>query len=236
MSYFRELPNLLYPSNLLHKNSSRDYVAIKNLFRRVKIQDWIQDNVVFFEKYAIKDGERPDTLAEEMYGSADRDWIVILTSGITNIKDEWPLSNYDLYLYVENKYGLELNEIHHYETIEVRDNRGRLILPAGQIVNKDFTIPTPYDASDTNYYIGIRPQSSNIDYKSVNDNINPVVGISNFEHETIVNENKREINLMKPMYLQQFLNDMRTLMNYQESSSFIDKKLATTENTRLTGP
>ena len=236
MSYFRELPNLLYPSNLLHKNSSRDYVAIKNLFRRVKIQDWIQDNVVFFEKYAIKDGERPDTLAEEMYGSADRDWIIILTSGITNIKDEWPLSNYDLYLYVENKYGLELNEIHHYETIEVRDNRGRLILPAGQIVNKDFTIPTPYDASDTNYYIGIRPQSSNIDYKSVNDNINPVVGISNFEHETIVNENKREINLMKPMYLQQFLNDMRTLMNYQESSSFIDKKLATTENTRLTGP
>ena len=236
MSYFRELPNLLYPSNLLHKNSSRDYVAIKNLFRRVKIQDWIQDNVVFFEKYAIKDGERPDTLAEEMYGSADRDWIIILTSGITNIKDEWPLSNYDLYLYVENKYGLELNEIHHYETIEVRDNKGRLILPAGQIVNQDFTIPTPYDASDTNYYIGIRPQSSNIDYKSVNDNINPVVGISNFEHETIVNENKREINLMKPMYLQQFLNDMRTLMNYQESSSFIDKKLATTENTRLTGP
>ena len=236
MSYFRELPNLLYPSNLLHKNSSRDYVAIKNLFRRVKIQDWIQDNVVFFEKYAIKDGERPDTLAEEMYGSADRDWIIILTSGITNIKDDWPLSNYDLYLYVENKYGLELNEIHHYETIEVRDNRGRLILPAGQIVNKDFTIPTPYDASDTNYYIGIRPQSSNIDYKSVNDNINPVVGISNFEYETIVNENKREINLMKPMYLQQFLNDMRTLMNYQESSSFVNKKLATTENTRLTGP
>ena len=236
MSYFRELPDLLYPSNLLHKHSSTDYVAIKNLFRRVKIRDWIQDNVVFFEKYVIKDGERPDTLAENIYGSADRDWIIVLTCGITNIKDEWPLSNYDLYRYAENKYGNELNDIHHYETIEVRDNRGRLILPAGQKVDQNFTIPTPYDASATNYYIGVRPQTSNIDYKSVNNSINPVVGISNYEYETIENEKKREINLMKPSYLQQFLNDMRTLMNYKESSSFIDKKLASTENTRLTGP
>jgi len=236
MSYFRELPDLLYPSNLLHKNSSRDYVAIKNLFRRVKIQDWIQDNVVFFEKYVIKDGERPDTLAEKIYGSADRDWVIILTCGITNIKDEWPLSNYDLYRYAENKYGNDLNAIHHYETIEVRDTRGRLILPAGQVVDQNFTIPTPYDASETNYYVGVRPQTSNIDYKSVNSNINPVVGISNYEYETIENEKKREINLMKSSYLQQFLNDMRVLMNYQESSSFIDKKLAFTENTRLTGP
>ena len=236
MSYFRELPDLLYPSNLLHKNSSRDYVAIKNLFRRVKIQDWIQDNVVFFEKYVIKDGERPDTLAEKIYGSADRDWVIVLTCGITNIKDEWPLSNYDLYRYAENKYGNDLNAIHHYETIEVRDTRGRLILPAGQVVDQNFTIPTPYDASETNYYVGVRPQTSNIDYKSVNSNINPVVGISNYEYETIENEKKREINLMKSSYLQQFLNDMRVLMNYQESSSFIDKKLASTENTRLTGP
>jgi len=236
MSYFRELPDLLYPSNLLHKNSSRDYVAIKNLFRRVKIQDWIQDNVVFFEKYVIKDGERPDTLAEKIYGSADRDWVIVLTCGITNIKDEWPLSNYDLYRYAENKYGNDLNAIHHYETIEVRDTRGRLILPAGQVVDQNFTIPTPYDASETNYYVGVRPQTSNIDYKSVNSNINPVVGISNYEYETIENEKKREINLMKSSYLQQFLNDMRVLMNYQESSSFIDKKLAFTENTRLTGP
>lgn len=236
MSYFRELPDLLYPSNLLHKHSSTDYVAIKNLFRRVKISDWIQDNVVFFEKYVIKDGERPDTLAENIYGSADRDWIIVLTCGITNIKDEWPLSNYDLYRYAENKYGNQLNDIHHYETIEVRDNRGRLILPAGQKVDQNFTIPTPYDASATNYYIGVRPQTSNIDYKSVNNSINPVVGISNYEYETIENEKKREINLMKPSYLQQFLNDMRTLMNYKESSSFIDKKLASTENTRLTGP
>ena len=236
MSYFRELPDILYQSNLLHKVSSQEYVLIKNIFRRVKIQDWIQENTNFFNRYTIRDGERPDTLAERLYGSPDRDWIVILTAGITNIRNDWPLSNYDLYRYVENKYGTTLNDVHHYETIEVRDNRDRLILPAGQKVAQNFTIPTPFNASATNYYIGIRPQSSNIDYRSVNSNINPVTGVSNYEYETKLNEDKREIEIMKPAYLQQFLNDMRELMNYKESSQTVDSKLLTTENTRLIGP
>ena len=237
MSYFRELPDILYQSNLLHKTSSREYVRIKNIFRRVKIQDWIQDNVNFFDKYVIIDTQRPDNIAEIFYGQPDLDWIVILTAGITNIRDEWPLSNYDLYNYVENKYGLtEMNEIHHYETIEVRDSKGRLILPSGQIVNQDFKISPPYDAStQANSYTGIR-ESSNIEYKTVSGDINPVIGISNYEYETIKNEKKREIELMKPGYLQVFLNDMRNLMYYDESSSSLDNRLAVTDNTRLIGP
>ena len=236
MSYFRELPDILYQSNLLHKVSSQEYIQIKNIFRRVKIQDWIQDNVQFFNKYTIRDGERPDTMAERLYGSPDRDWIVILTAGITNIRNDWPLSNYDLYRYVEAKYGTDLNAIHHYETIEVRDNKGRLILPAGQRVDQNFTIPTPYDASATNFYVGVRPQTDNISYKSVNSDINPVTGVSNYEYETQLNESKRRIEVMKPIYLQQFLNDMRELMNYKESSQTVNSKLLTTENTRLIGP
>ena len=236
MSYFRELPDILYQSNLLHKVSSQEYIRIKNIFRRVKIQDWIAENTNFFNKYTIRDGERPDTMAERLYGSSDRDWIIILTAGITNIRNDWPLGNYDLYRYAEAKYGTDLNAIHHYETIEVRDNKGRLILPGGQKVDQNFTIPTPYDASATNFYVGVRPQSDNIDYRSVNSDINPVTGVSNYEYETQLNESKREIEVMKPIYLQQFLNDMRELMNYKESSQTVDSKLLTTENTRLIGP
>ena len=236
MSYFRELPDILYQSNLLHKVSSQEYIRIKNIFRRVKIQDWIAENTNFFNKYTIRDGERPDTMAERLYGSSDRDWIIILTAGITNIRNDWPLGNYDLYRYAEAKYGTDLNAIHHYETIEVRDNKGRLILPGGQRVDQNFTIPTPYDASATNFYVGVRPQSDNIDYRSVNSDINPVTGVSNYEYETQLNESKRRIEVMKPIYLQQFLNDMRELMNYKESSQTVNGKLLTTENTRLIGP
>ena len=238
MSYFRELPNILYQSNLSHKISSREYVAIKNIFRKVKIQDWIEDKINFFTNYTIIDGQRPDNVAEIWYGSADLDWIVVLTSGITNIKDEWPLSNYDLYRYAENKYGVtELNSVHHHETLEVKDNKGRLILLGGQKVDADFTIRTPFDASATKFYI-TDPDlggggASSTKYTGVNQRINPVTGISNYQYEVLKNEEKRDIKLMKPIYLQLFLQNMRTLMSYEESSQSINSNLAYTEKTRL---
>lgn len=232
MSYFRELPDVQYQSNLSHKISSQEYVRIKNLFRRVKILDSIQDQVTLFNRYVILEGQRPDNVAEAVYGSSDRDWIVILTANITNIRDQWPLSNNDLYRYAENKYGTALNDIHHYETLEVIDSNGRLILPEGQRVDQNFTIPAPYDFTlNGNSYIAVGAYD-NTQY-SGSGTINPVIGVSNFDYETIKNEEKREIFLLKSEYIQQYLNDFRNIMNYTESSQYVDRKLIRTENTRL---
>lgn len=236
MTYFRELPNIQYQSNLLHKISSQEYVEAKNLFRRVKLQDSIKDRVTLLARYIILEGQRPDTVAEKFYGSSDLDWIVVLTADITNIKDQWPLSNYDLYKYVESKYGLQnINDIHHYETVQVIDANGRLILPAGQIVDSNFKIPAPYDATLTsNEYTAVGAYE-NITYSGTGD-INPVIGVSNYEYETRKNEEKREIYLLNPIYLQQYLSEMREIMNYKQSSQYVNKKLIRTENTRLVGP
>ena len=232
MSYFRELPDVQYQSNLSHKISSQEYIRIKNLFRRVKILDSIQDQVTLFNRYVILEGQRPDNVAEAVYGSSDRDLIVILTANITNIRDQWPLSNNDLYRYAENKYGTALNDIHHYETLEVIDYKGRLILPEGQRVDQNFTIPAPYDFTlNGNSYIAVGAYD-NTQY-SGSGTINPVIGVSNFDYETIKNEEKREIFLLKSEYIQQYLNDFRNIMNYTESSQYVDRKLIRTENTRL---
>jgi len=235
MSYFRELPDIAYQSNLQHKISSKEYVAIKNLFRRVKIRDSIQDKTTLYSKYNIIEGQRPDTVAETFYGSADLDWVIILTAGITNIRDQWPLSNKDLYIYSENKYGTELNDIHHYETLEVKDSKGRLILPPGQRVDEDFSIVAPYDATIVGNSYVVRGAYENTKYTGTGD-INPVIGISNFAYETIENEKKRKIFLLKSKYLGQYLGEIRTIMNYSESSQFINERLIKTENTRLIGP
>ena len=215
MSYFRELPDLEYQSPFADSNSSQNYVRAKNLFRRVKLRDDLQNVFTLFNKYQIPEGARPDTVAEEVYGKADYDWIVILTAGIVHIRDEWPLSNRDIYRYAENVYGNDLNAIHHYETKEIKDSNGRLILPSGKIVDPTFTIPDPNISIQT---------------------LNPVVGISNYEYETRKNEEKRSIYLLKTEYLQQYLNDMRRIMYYDRSSQYIDKKLIRTENTRITMP
>ena len=213
MGYFRELPDVEYQSFLTGSNSSQNYLRDKNLFRRNKLRDDLQNVFTLFEKYEIPDGARPDTIAEELYGSSELDWVVLMTAGIINVRDEWPLSNVDLYRYAENKYGVEnLTAPHHYETTEVKDSQGRLILPAGKIVDSDFTIPNP---------------------NSVTTTLNPVTSIENYEYEVRKNREKSSIYLLKKGYLQQFLNDMRDIMLYDKSSQFIDDNLIRTENNRV---
>ena len=215
MTYFRELPNLEYQSFLSDSQSSDQYLTVKNLFRRVKLRDDLQNVFTIFDKYQIIDGARPETVAEELYGSSQYDWVVIVSAGITRIRDEWPLSSKDIYDYSYEKYGNDLNAIHHYETTEVKDSQNRLILPAGKVVDANFTIPNPSLPTAT---------------------LNPVVGVSNYEYEIKNNEEKRTIYVLKPIYLQQVLNDTRKAMTYDKSSQYIDNRLIRTENTKASNP
>jgi len=215
MGYFRELPNILYPSYLSDKNSSLNYTEVKNLFRRVKLRDDLQNVLTLFNKYEIPEGSRPELVAEALYGDPELDWVVLITAGIINVRDDWPLSNRDLYNYAYEKYGTDLNATRHYETTQVKDSNGRLILPAGKVVDGTFTIPNPSDPTAT---------------------LNPVVGISNYEYEVRKNDKKRSIYLLKPRYLQQFLNDMRDIFTYQKSSQYINEKYIQTENLNITLP
>ena len=216
MGYFRELPEVEYQSFLSDSNSSQNYLTVKNLFRRNKLRDDLQNVFTIFNKYEIVDGARPDTVAEELYGSAELDWVVLMTANITRVRDQWPLSNRDLYKYAENKYGItELTSVHHYETTEVKDSQGRLILPAGKVVDENFSIPNP---------------------DNVKTDLNPVVNVNNYEYEVRENDKKSSIFLLKPGYLQQFLNDMREIMIYGRSSEYINDNLIRTENTRVTNP
>jgi len=216
MSYFRELPDLQYQSTSSDRNSSLEYVTVKNLFRRVKLRDDLQNVFTLFNKYQIKDGARPDTVAEEIYGAPDYDWVVLLSANIINVRDQWPLSDRDLYRFAEEKYTVQkLNDVKFYETREVKDSFGRVILPAGKVVDANFRIPDPSNPLTT---------------------LNPVTGVSNYEYEVRKNEDKRGIYLLKPGYLQQYVNDFKDIMYYQKSSQYVNNRLIKTENTRNTSP
>ena len=213
MGFFRELPNLLYPSFLPEKTSSLDFIEVKNIFRRVKIRDDLQSSFTVFNKYEIPMGSRPDMVAEELYGVASFDWIVLTVAGILNVRNEWPLSNRDLYNYSLDKYGDSINSNRFFETTEVKDSSGRLILPKGKIVDSNFTIPKPGTPTAT---------------------LNPVIGISNYEYETRLNDEKRNIFILREDYIQEFLEDMRAIMTYNESSEFVNERTIQTENTNIT--
>ena len=165
MGYFRELPDLAYQNFLSDSLSSQSYIEVKNLFRRNRIRPDLENVFTVFDKYEIREGARPDTIAEELYGDAKLDWVVLLTAGILNVRDDWPLTNQEIYNFAVNKYGLDsINAARHYETKEIRDGEGRLILPKGQRVDSNFSVTYYYN----NQYI--TPLS-----------VDTIQGISNFE-------------------------------------------------------
>ena len=221
MGYFRELPNMRYPSFLPDKNSSLEFVETKNLFRRIKLRDDFKNIITLFDKFEVPEGLRPDTVAEGLYGSDELDWVVLITAGITNVRNQWPLSSKEIYDYSLEKYGADLNNPRYWVTKEIRDSNGKLIMSKDNVVDPDFSI----SYYDTGLSINVTKSGSEVR-----------TAVSNYEYETLLNDKKRNIFVLKPEFLQQFLNDFRDLMVYDNSSQFINDNVIQTENTSITLP
>lgn len=140
-SYFRQVPDFEYVSRDPDQRQISQYATVKNLFRRGKLRDDIFGNLAYFTKYKIVGDERPDNVAYNLYNDETLDWVILLSNNILNIQTEWPLpqsvfdkvmlEKYDTY---ENLYS----GIHHYETKEIKDSVGNLILPAGIQMPKEW--------------------------------------------------------------------------------------------------
>ena len=216
MTYFREVSDLLYQSQLPNRNSSYDFVKVKNLFRRAKIREDFFQNVTVFTKYSIQGEERPEQIAEKIYGSSSYDWIVLISNNIINVRTEWPMSDYEFQNYLFRKYTeAELNAAHHYETVTYYDGNGKLIVPSGKIVDSNFSI-TYYD-----------------EVEQTSKTISPIKTISNYEYEIKLNDEKRNIYLLRTRYLQTAIDDMRQIMSYGFSSQYVDDQTKKGDNLRI---
>ena len=218
MAYFDQFPNVLIPSPNSTRTSSNDFVLAKNLFKRGKIRDKYFENAMSFEKYNIQGDDRPDNVAYDIYKDSSLDWVVLISNNIINIRDEWPMSQYDFQRFLDNKYTSEqISQIHHYETREIRDTDGILLLDAGNRVDSDFTFD--YSYFGTNYSLS----GSDV-----------ITSFTNYDYEVSVNEKKRNIFVLRKEYLDMLMTDMKDIMSYKDSSQYISKKLKTGDNIRNT--
>ena len=216
-AYFRQLPNLDYPSLKNDRTSAYDYQVVKNIFKRAIIRDDIFDEATAFTKYSVVGDERPDQVAAGFYNDSTLDWVVLTTNNIVHVRDEWPMGNQDFLTYLNEKYTAEeLSNIHHYETKLIRDSRGKLIQPVG------LTVPAGHSISFLDNGV-LREESS-------------LTSFTFLEHETNVNDNKRNINILRSEYLNFFLESFEEIMEYKPSKQFVTDSLKKTENPRLISP
>ena len=133
-SYFKQVPNFEYVNRTKGNTDISNYITVKNLFKRGKIRPDIFGNLNFFTKYKIIGNDRPDNIAFKEYGDSNLDWVVLLANNILNVQDEWPLPQNSIDEILLEKYGTYdklYSEIHHYETIEIKNTKGGIILEGG---------------------------------------------------------------------------------------------------------
>ena len=216
-SYFKRLPNLDYPSLKNDRKSAYDYEIVKNLFKRAVLRDDVYGSLINFEKYSVKDDERPDQVAYNFYDDSNLDWVVLTTNNIVHVRDEWPMGSQDFLTYLNAKYtAAELTNIHHYETKVIRDAANNLIQPAGIYVDSDHSIT----------YVD----------RGVTTTKSEITSVTFLEHETNVNDKKRNINILRRELLDTFFKDINNIMVYKESNQFVTDKLKETENPRIISP
>ena len=217
-NYFKQVPDFEYVS-LLPDAKISDYITVKNLFKRGKLRDDIFQDLTFFTKYQVIGDDRPDNIAYKLYNDPSLDWVILLSNNIINIQTEWPMQQYELDRYLLDKYESyeKLNEVHHYETIEIKNSSGVTIVEEGLTVESDFSV-TFYDWM--------------IDSLEIKQGItNPV---TNYDYEMKIEDEKRNIFALKPRYLNVIKDDMEDLMTYKKGSTeYISETLKRAENIRL---
>ena len=217
-SYFSELPDFEYVSRLPDAKIS-EYVKVKNLFKRGFLREDIFQDLAFFTKYQIIGDDRPDNVAFTNYNDSTLDWLVLMANNILNVADEWPIAQSSFDEIMLDRYGSYdtlFNGIHHYETTEVKDSRNRIIVPSGLKVDSNYSI-TFFD--------------DNADQLKT---LTPVIPVTNYQYEEKINNDKRNIYLLKPEYIQVVRDDIEVLMTYREGSTqYMSETLKRADNIRL---
>ena len=325
-SYFRHVPNLEYINRTKGNKDISNYINVKNLFKRGRIRPDLIGNLNFFTKYKIIGDERPDNVAFKEYKDSSLDWVILLANNILNVQDEWPLPQTSLDEVLLEKYGTYQKlqqEVHHYETVEIKNSKGGIILPGEletpntwrtngnyiQAINTKITQISGSDAKvatvtmnngirdlvvgsevridnvSSDVYNGRFPVTSvlkvgdvairftyilpsiptdkspeiggteevtftvkgdvgtgNAYYYEYYDNnsyhtvpaANVTTGITNYNYELDKENKKREIYLLKSLYLNIIFNDMDDIMPYKKGAAqYVSDTLKKGENIRL---
>jgi hypothetical protein len=190
--YFHDFPDVRYAVSA-NAAGIPNYINIKDYFHLLKPRDDIFREETLYSDYVVKNGERPDQISKDFYGDEQYYWIILQINEITDYYNQWPLSQLELDEFITRKYQTteESLKIHHYETPEVKDVNGNVILNSGLSVNK-------------NYQFKYRPDPSQGIVKTAYPS-----EVTNRQYEYILNRQKSVIQVLQPKYVFDYAREVQ---------------------------
>lgn len=224
------------------KQKYSNYQLVTNITFRFGFIKEILNNISAYYFYRIKDGERPEILAENIYNNSEAYWIILMANDMYDPQYDWPLDYKTFQKYIIKKYGSTewaKTNYHHYEKIVRRteslsgittENRFWIDYNSNMEPSADseeYTADSTeiYVDSDNNVLVTFAPYDSYITLPSeqsveqVDMNGQTVTeiisrdAITYYDYEDQLNEKKRTIKIIKPEYYGQIMGEFNNLTN-----------------------
>jgi hypothetical protein len=198
MKYFNTLPKVVTTDN---NNNS---IVLTNLLARVNVIPELLKNPLLYYSYDVQEGETPEIIASKYYGSPDNFWIVMFSNQLLDPEWDWPLSYANFSAYIIDKYGsasAAQSQIARYEKIITTSDS------LSNMVNREVII------IDQNEYSNTALNTVTVDFGDETAVITTEVNVvSAYDSELLVNESKRNINLLNVKFLPTIQSQFKKLM------------------------
>ena len=172
-----------FPKILYDSKGNGEVKIVTNLLKRVAIRAKVKNNSVFYDTYTVQNGDTPESIADKLYDDPELHWVVLLVNDITDRYHQWPMYEQQFNTYVTEKYD-NPDGIHHYEISQSSgDTKTKIEVYANEALY----------SGDTDFY-------------------NSAIAITNREYEESEQDKKRQIRLLDPTFVDQFVEEFKLLM------------------------
>ena len=157
--------------------------VVTNLLRRVAIRAKVKTNTMLYDTYDVKSGETPEIIADKLYQDPELHWIVMLVNNVTDRYHQWPMKEQQFNTFLNEKYD-NPDGVHHYEiSQESGDTSTKIEVYANEALY----------TGDTDFY-------------------NSATIVTNREFEEREQDKKRQIRLLDPRYVDEFVDEFEQLI------------------------
>ena len=97
--FFKNHPKVSYD---LNKDNTP--INVQNPLVRFIYKEALKDKATWYYTHDIAPGQSLQFIAEKYYGDSSLDWVILISNNILNVRDEWPMNQYDFKRYKNIKY------------------------------------------------------------------------------------------------------------------------------------